>query len=355
MSFFLTKNDHSRSSFRYSSRRNAFAASCSLPLLAFLSTAAAGAQAMEGTAAPRLNVPWVNRNLLWIDTGHAGQDTGVQLGKNLFEKDVTAAVAAKIRTLLTARGMLVVQTPTVTDPQAAVGAVAAAGGQVAVPQTAPLQTADDRAGIANHAHPFACVLLHASDRGSGVHVMTSGIASRPETEPIPRAIPWDAAQGWWLADSRRLANQVGLAVEKNGLPAQLITASARPIDSLMCPAVAVEMAPAKGTPATNAGYQQRVAEAIAGALLAWHDRTEPPAKTGSTEGTVAPRSAPATGAPATPGVQRSAPDGQRPAPIVRRSPSSTGQLPAEQTPAPIVRRPLSGAGTGGSRPPGSQP
>lgn len=324
--------------------RISVAASCSLPLLAVLSPAAAGAQTPEGTAAPRLNVPWVNRNLVWIDTGHAGQDTGVQLGKNLFEKDVTAAVAAKIRTLLTARGLLVVQTPTVTDPQAAVGAVAAAGGQVAVPQTAPPQTADDRAGIANHAHPFVCVLLHASDRGSGVHVVTSGVAPRSEAEPIPRAVPWETAQGWWLTDSRRLANEIGLAVEKNGLPAQLFAASARPIDNLMCPAIAIEMAPAKGTLASNAGYQQRVAEAVAGALLAWHDRTEPSAKTGGAEGAVAPR--PATGAvtPAPPGVQR-------PAPIIRRPPSIPG--PGEQAPAPIVRRPPSG--TGGSRPPGSQP
>ena len=354
MSLFLIKNDHKCASSRCRSRRNAFAASCSLPL-AVLSSVAAVAQAMEG-AVPRVNVPWVNRNLVWIDAGHAGQDTGVQLGKNLFEKDVTAAVAANIRTLLTARGLMVVQTPTVTDPQAAVGAVAAAGGQVAtggqvaVPQTAPPQTADDRAGIANHAHPFACVLLHASDRGTGVHIVTSAIAPRAESEAIPRAIPWDVAQGWWLPESRRLANQVGLAIEKSGLPTHLVTASARPIDSLMCPAVAVEMAPAKGTPATNPGYQQRVAEAIAGALLAWHDRMEPPAKA---EGAVAPKSAP--GAPATPGVPGSASANQRPAPILRRPPSLAGPLPAGQAPAPIIRRPPSGTGTGGTRPPGSQP
>jgi N-acetylmuramoyl-L-alanine amidase len=79
--------------------------------------------------------------------------------------------------------------------------------------------------------------------------------------------------------SLRLANEIGIAFTNSRLPVTLLRASAPPIDNLICPAVAVELAPSSGTPVTNAAYQQRVAEAIAAALSSFrtHNAPAPPA------------------------------------------------------------------------------
>jgi N-acetylmuramoyl-L-alanine amidase len=48
----------------------------------------------------------------------------------------------------------------------------------------------------------------------------------------------------------------------------------------MCPAISIEMAPlhsgSDATPVSDGEYQQRVAEAIAGALIFWKNQAQPP-------------------------------------------------------------------------------
>jgi N-acetylmuramoyl-L-alanine amidase len=193
------------------------------------------------------------RTVILLDPAHGGPDPGAHLPNNLLEKDVTLAFAARLRALLSTSGFAVISTHE-TDP--------------AIPFTT-----DQRAEIGNHAHPTACIILHATVSGSGIHVVTSSLA--PGTLENPHAtIPWNSAQSASIPQSLALANDIGLALEHAKLPVILSRASLRPLDNLTCPAVAIEIAPgtSEATPVTDANYQQNIAKAIAAAIGSWRSR-----------------------------------------------------------------------------------
>ena len=197
------------------------------------------------------------RTLILLDPAHGGPDTGAHLPNNVLEKDVTLAFAARLRATLAATGMTVITTRD-ADP-------------------ATLFTADQRAGMANHAHPTACLLLHATDNGTpGIHIITSALAP---TEPL-HITPWDTAQSASIPQSVALANALSLALANAQLPVTITQATLHPLDNLTCPAVAIEIAPltslgADPTPVTDPTYQQHIAQAIAIALARWHTGATP--------------------------------------------------------------------------------
>jgi N-acetylmuramoyl-L-alanine amidase len=201
-----------------------------------------------------------SRTLIFLDPAHGGPDTGAHLPNNLLEKDITLAFAARLRSALGASGFSVISTRD-TDPVA-------------------LLTTDQRAEIGNHARPAACLILHASSSGAGVHVITSALPSVSESEEPRAAIPWDTAQAAFIPQSLSLANEIGLSLERAKLPVILSHASLRPVDNLTCPAVAIEIAPLtvadnNPTPVNDAGYQAKVAKAIAAALVSWRNHNAP--------------------------------------------------------------------------------
>jgi N-acetylmuramoyl-L-alanine amidase len=210
--------------------------------------------------APR-PLPALYRNLIVLDPAHGGRDKGAQLSVSAAEKDVTLAFAQRLRPALVAQGFTVVSTRE-SDP-------------------ADELTTDQRAGTANHTRPVACLLLHAAPAGSGVHIVTSSLAA-PETAASPgRALAWNRAQAAMIPMSLRLANEVGLTLQTAHLPVLLMRASVPPLDSLICPAVAIEVAPLRGsgknlTSAADAGYQQRIANAIAAGLASFRAHNAPP-------------------------------------------------------------------------------
>jgi len=205
----------------------------------------------------------LNRTTIVLDPSHGGADSGSRLADNLVEKDVTLAFAFKLRSLLQARGFTVVLTRdadlTTTDNN-----------------PNPL-TLDDRAGIANHSRAVACLLLHATASGSGVHLYHS------ELDPAPGeavTLPWLTAQSAWVAQSTTLAGKLAQAFTRASIPLVSSAASIRPVDSLTCPALVVELAP-KGSDVSSlsdSSYQQSVAEALAGALVFWKNQAQPPVK-----------------------------------------------------------------------------
>jgi N-acetylmuramoyl-L-alanine amidase len=208
-----------------------------------------------------------NRAIILLDPGHGGVDSGSHISDAILEKDVTLTLAFRLRSLLTARGLSVVMT---RDSDAATA-----------PNTPNALTLDDRAGIANHAHPVACLLLHATAAGNGVHLYSSELDPTPG-EPL--ANPWLTAQAPWVTQSQRLQKQLALALTRANVPLVLSRASVRPVDSLTCPALVVELAP-EGTDLsslTDADYQQRVAEAIATALVFWKNQAQPPDRLAAT-------------------------------------------------------------------------
>ncbi len=215
-------------------------------------------------AAPKFSTTGLNRNIIVLDPAHGGTDGGARIGDNTLEKSVTLALAFRLRSLLVARGFTVVMT---RDSDAAT--------EPSSPAT-PL-TLDDRAGIANHARAAACFLLHATGRGMGVHLYNS------ELEPVPDEVallPWLTAQAAWVPASRALEGQVSAALGRSRIQLVSSTASVRPVDSLTCPAMVVELAPESDTPTSinDAGYQNRIAAAIAGALVVWESAVQPPVK-----------------------------------------------------------------------------
>ena len=205
--------------------------------------------------------PAFYRNIIILDPAHGGPDAGARLANGAQEKDVTLAFTARLRTLLAAAGFTVLSTRD-SDPSA-------------------LLTTDQRASVANHARPLACLLLHATTSGTGVHVVTSALQPPDDPASARIALPWQTAQASTLSQSLRLANQLGLALQNSKLPSALMRASVPPIDSLTCAAAAVEIAPlshsgAQSTPATDGSYQQQVAQAIANGLSAYREQFAPP-------------------------------------------------------------------------------
>lgn len=205
------------------------------------------------TPPPAPPTPRPPRVLIFLDPAHGGIDTGARLGGNVLEKDITLAISFRLRSLLSARGFIVI-----TTREADAG-------------TPP--TPDQRAEIANHANSLACLLVHATASGNGIHIFNSSLA--PAATRRNAFLPWDAAQAPFIDRSIRLAAEMHSAFDRARIPVTLGRTYLRPLDNLTCPAVAVEIAPlaaAGGEDAmevSNPAYQQRAAEAIAWALMEW--------------------------------------------------------------------------------------
>ena len=193
--------------------------------------------------------------VVYLDAAHGGSDAGAVFIGNVAEKDVTLALALKLRALLATRGFRVIMTRV---------------------SPADVVSEDQRIDLANRFRASACLLLHASNGGHGVHLYTSSLTgttnvAHKREQGGGTIVPWDTAQVPSLSTSLDLQNVLASAL--NGIRIPLVTgrASVSPIDSTSCPAVAVELAPY--TPAGGAvvqpsddGYQERVAEAIVTAL-----------------------------------------------------------------------------------------
>lgn len=240
--------------------------------------AAAAAIAFSVHAQPQIQLPMpapqptaptstLNHNLILLDPAHGGPDPGTTFSDHTLEKDITLALAARLRTALTAAGFTVVATRD-SDP------------------SDPL-TPDQRAETANRTHAVACIVLHATATGSGVHIYTSKLQPpSPDEDAYPSAyvpIPWESAQAASVDQSHRLAANLASALTKGNLPVLSGHAPLRPLDNLMCPAVAIELAPLlnpAGDPTSPADsdYQQRVGAALTSALQAWRDQAEPQAQ-----------------------------------------------------------------------------
>jgi N-acetylmuramoyl-L-alanine amidase len=204
------------------------------------------------------------RTVILLDPAHGGPDTGAHLPNDLLEKDLTLSFATILRAILTASSFTVISTRD-TDPT------------VVFPPNL-------RAEIANHSHPAACLVLHVTSSGTGIHIITSALSPNEavDSDAPHSPIPWQTAQAASISQSLRLANELGVALLHAKLPVLLTKASVRPLDNLTCPAVAIEIAPfavndSDSTPVTDPVYQQRIAQSIAAAVTSWRAHNPPPA------------------------------------------------------------------------------
>jgi N-acetylmuramoyl-L-alanine amidase len=187
--------------------------------------------------------------LVVLDAAHGGTDSGARLNDKLLEKDVTLALTLRLRGALAAKGIQVITT---RDNDA----------------TVPLQT---RAETANHALAEACITLHATGTGSGVHLFTSSLAPAPRMQ----FLPWRSAQAAYVTQSLRLSSEINAALAHVSIPVMLGRTSLQPMDSFACPAVAVEVANAGNVSLSDEGYQQKIVDALASALTQWKNDWRP--------------------------------------------------------------------------------
>jgi N-acetylmuramoyl-L-alanine amidase len=216
-----------------------------------------------------------------LDAAHGGDDGGGQIGASVAEKTVTLALSVRLRSLLAARGFAVVTTRE---------------GNVNL-------DSDARAQIANRAvapaGASACLSLHASQAGAGVHIFVSSLEPAAPT----RFLAWKTAQSAYVSRSLKLAGTVNSALEHSSgaggdsgeantgpIPATLARASLPGLDSMTCPALAIEVAPIRDadrkvvTEVTDPQYQTQVVEALAAALLEWKTDVETESKPDSRGG-----------------------------------------------------------------------
>lgn len=230
-----------------------------LALLAAGVCAAAVAQTTPPPAVPPVPPPVPSpasaRFVVVLDAAHGGDDPGGKLGDQA-EKTFTLALSVRLRSLLSARGIQVVTTR----------------------ESDATLDANRRAEIANHANAQACLSLHATEAGSGIHIFASSLAPT-----APSRIPaWKTAQAAWVTRSLALAGVVNSDLQHAGVSVALARIALPVVDSMSCPALAIEIAPQRG-PANavtqdlgDAGYQAQVAEALAAAMLEWKTEGKQP-------------------------------------------------------------------------------
>ncbi|WP_348265068.1 N-acetylmuramoyl-L-alanine amidase [Telmatobacter sp. DSM 110680] len=221
-----------------------------LIVLAFLPCAA---QQPPSSPAPTPPPPPAPRFVVVLDAAHGGDDTGAHLDSGQLEKNVNLVLNIRLRSLLSARGIQVITTRE---------------SDVSVDLTR-------RAELANHANAAACLSLHASESGTGIHLFASSLAP---AEPS-RFTAWKTAQAPWITRSLGLAGSVNSAMTQAGFSVTLGRIPLSGMESMTCPALAIEIGPQRDSDhkitaePDNPDYQARVATALAAAVLEW--RSDP--------------------------------------------------------------------------------
>lgn len=183
--------------------------------------------------------------VIMIDAAHGGSDPGALLTPTSPEKEITLAVARRLRQELGVRG---ITAQLVRD------------GDLTL-------SADQRAIIANTTNPALYISLHASSQGTGLRVFT---ALRSGGESKGPFFGWGTAQSAVLERSNAIQADLVQAIRRTKFPIRALPAPLRPLNNVRAPAIAIEISPTTGDSAQVAasGYQQMICAAVANALAA---------------------------------------------------------------------------------------
>ena len=194
--------------------------------------------------------PAGRRFLAVVDASHGGDERGAALTGSLPEKDVTLAVARRLRQELENRG---------------VGVLMLRDSDVTL-------EIDQRAAATNMAHPAVYIGLHASTQGNGVRLYTAVLPSGWEGRGS--FLGWETAQSSALAVSQAAVTGVAVELQRKRVPVRSLAAPLRPLNNITVAAMAVEVAP-PGTDVlevASPNYEQLVASAIANGVAQLRDR-----------------------------------------------------------------------------------
>ncbi|HTR24058.1 MAG TPA: N-acetylmuramoyl-L-alanine amidase [Terriglobales bacterium] len=204
----------------------------------------------KATPPPGAVPPAIRRPVIFVDAAHGGDERGAALSDRLAEKDVTLGFARLLRHELELRGFAVQMSRE---------------GDSSVPL-------DQRAGSANTGQAVAFITLHATSQGNGARVYTALLPREGESKGLFRA--WNGAQEQALAVSAMVATAIVNELQVRKMAGRASPASLRPLNNVLMPAVAVELAPGPNgaTDLGSATYQQQVASAIADGVVSVRGR-----------------------------------------------------------------------------------
>lgn len=155
-----------------------------------------------------------------IDPSHGGYDKGANFGGKMLEKDVTLKLARELRKELDDRG---IPSRMLRDSD------------VDVPM-------ERRAEITNEQRAGIYIALHAGLPGHGVRVYTS-LLTDPQQAAAGRFLPWQSAQAAALDRSKIAGQAVTSELRKKGITVAMLGLPIRPLNNIIVPAIAVELAP----------------------------------------------------------------------------------------------------------------
>jgi N-acetylmuramoyl-L-alanine amidase len=179
-----------------------------------------------------------------IDPAHGGTESGAILNPTVLEKDVTLALARRLRTELNGRGIM---------------AELVRDGDVNL-------STDDRAAKANSEHPVLYICLHATSVGGGMSIYSAMLGEGRENNGA--FLDWNTAQSASLASSRWAQQQMAAAIQKSGIPSRSLQAPLRPLNNLTSTALGIELGPttADVSQLMSADYQQNASATLANGI-----------------------------------------------------------------------------------------
>lgn len=188
--------------------------------------------------------PPAPRPLILIDAAHGGADSGAVLGPALYEKDVTLAIARRLRQDLTTRGIVC---QLVRDSDVGL-------------------SDDQRATVANSIAPSLYLVIHASSMGTGLRLFSAMLPVSQDSHGV--FLDWQTAQASSLDYSKTVQQQLTASIQKIGFPVRSLIAPLRPLNNIKFPALAVEVAPTTSDVAQlgTGNYQDMVSAALANAF-----------------------------------------------------------------------------------------
>ena len=178
--------------------------------------------------------------LVIVDASHGGNERGAALSDKVAEKDVTLAFARRIRQELEARG---------------IPALVLRDGDATL-------ALDERATTVNTQHPAIYIAVHAANDSSGVRVYTAMLP--PDLAARGPFLAWDGAQAPSLGMSQLAAAVITTELRKK-VTVRNMVAPLRPLNNIMTPAIAIEVAEQSGdiSDLTSPDYQGAISVAVA--------------------------------------------------------------------------------------------
>ena len=203
-----------------------------------------------------------NKYLVVIDPAHGGADLGSRFNATANEKDIALAFARRLRDELKAQNI----------------------SSLLLRDSDIQMTAEQRAQAANAAQASLFISVHAAPPGGEIRLYTSLLLASPTPANNKAALflPWESAQGPVLNESRGLAAKVVEGLHKDQIAAFAQPALLPPLNSIVVPAIAIELSPEnqndhpdkKGQELIGPEYQVRVARALATVIAAQAPATE---------------------------------------------------------------------------------